>query len=476
MFTRVETYYIIIAFVSMTIFNVFPAESGDFPAIAMGDKSSARNASSSKVNPFQVKRDLKELQKAVKELNASGKDPTPVMLIMIQIPPLMKQGKTEESAKLIDDAFRKVEAIKSGREAPDSEQPAQSEETGPYEKVMIIGDDVKKGGIGDPSLEYGPDGTGWLTYTFIDLPYLATHLAKSTNRGKTWKFVQVINKPFHDKIVDERGSKVDGIWEHETSSLVYDPDDPGKEWKLFWLRYFRTKDEYPGTGKAEAVFSRGWIAYRYSSNPEGEWSEEIPLFGMGQYTDRGTNLSRSHSDLKYVLLYYELGSIYTDGVIYLSVDVSATSSSKGEWEKRKIVLLASRDHGKTWEYVGTLTDSDDAKKFGYLIFTASSIVKEKGRIFLFVSPSGKLSNLRDPEGFHDGIHIFEFEDITKARLKRDNKGKLILVKHIDDPLEKGGQGDYDEQNTYGGIVIPQEDLKYYPKIFQIFSTKEKIVN
>lgn len=116
------------------------------------------------------------------------------------------------------------------------------------------------------------------------------------------------------------------------------------------------------------------------------------------------------------------------------------------------------------------------KDSGYLTFTASSLVEEKGRIFLFVSCSGKLSNPRDPEEHHDGIDIFEFKDITKARLKRDNNGKLVLIKHIDDNLDKGGQGDYDEQNTYGGIVIPQQDIKYYPEVFQLFSTKQKIVD
>lgn len=339
----------------------------------------------------------------------------------------------------------------------------------PYEKIDIINGEVNNG-RGDPSLEYSPDGMGWLTYTSVDVEnsILITHLAKSNDKGKTWEFVKVINQPLPD-IIDG----VEGNWVHETTSIVYDPDDAGKEWKIFWFRYFRA--EAIAGGQGEHTWLNSWIAYKYASNPEGEWSEEIPVFGMGNFKNKGVDLAGLHPDLEDLVFFYEIGSLYKDGTLYLSLEGSVSPTGLGEWEKRKIILVSTIDHGNTWRYIGTLIDYYDAQDAGYLTYTASSLAEENNRLFLLASPSGKLSDPLDPEGHHDGTDIFEFEDIANAKLKRDNNGKLILIKHIDDNLEKGGQADYDEQNTYGGIVIPQQDLGYYPEVFQLFSTKEKII-
>ena len=386
---------------------------------------------------------------------------------MLQVKKNFKTGNLKRTNKLLDEVNGILTESARGRPQLARDSIAID---GPYKKINIINGTVNNG-RGDPSLEYGPDGTGWLTYTSVDVKnsVLITHLAKSTDKGKTWKFVKVINQPSPDTVDGKKGN-----WVHETTTIVYDSDDTGKEWKIFWFRYFRAKRSI-GKNK-EHTWINSWIAYKYASNPEGKWSEEIPVFGMGNYRNKGINLSSLHPDLKDLVFYYELGSLYKNGTLYLSLEGSSTANGLGEWRKRKIILVSSRDHGKTWKYVGTLTGYNDVKNSGYLTFTGSSLVEEKGRIFLLVSPSGKLSNLRDPEGHHDGIDIFEFEDITKARLKRDNNGKLVLIKHIDDNLQKGGQGDYDERNTYGGIVIPQQDLKYYPEVFQLFGTKQKIVD
>lgn len=107
MFTRVKTYYLIIAFLSLTIFNVVPADFGDFTAVAMGAKSS-------KTGAFQVRGKLKKLQRDIKKLHKSGKDPRPVISLMKQVPPLVKQGKIEEAEIKIEEANSLLEQIKSG--------------------------------------------------------------------------------------------------------------------------------------------------------------------------------------------------------------------------------------------------------------------------------------------------------------------------------------------------------------------------
>lgn len=37
-----------------------------------------------------------------------------------------------------------------------------------------------------------------------------------------------------------------------------------------------------------------------------------------------------------------------------------------------------------------------------------------------------------------------------------------------------GQSDFDEHNTYGGIIMPQMNMSAAPEVFQIFSTRERI--
>ncbi len=73
-----------------------------------------------------------------------------------------------------------------------------------YERITIVGETANKG-VYDPAIEYNQDGSvGWLVYSALESPNdsrkllpipktIATHLAKSTDNGKTWKFVSELN-------------------------------------------------------------------------------------------------------------------------------------------------------------------------------------------------------------------------------------------------------------------------------------------
>ncbi len=344
---------------------------------------------------------------------------------------------------------------------------------GHYERIFIIGETAKNG-VFDPSIEYNNDGTiGWMAYSAIEEPgRVDIHLAKTTDNGKTWKFVLNVN-PSKGGTIKHKGKNIKGVWRNEVPTLVHDPDDAGKEWKLFWHKYFVKR---PFRGK-DRMFLYGWIAYKYAPSPKGPWSEEIALFGTGTFLSNPYsvkhNLNSFHPDLKNMVAYTEPGSLYRNGVIYLVLQGHAKNSFK-------ILLISSKDHGKTWKYLGTLVNQKDAKDFGYLRLVAPSLVEEAGRTFLFLSPFKPL-----PVG-HDGTYIFEFEDISKSSLKRDKSGRLIVYKYLL-PSIKGdninvGESDYDEHNTYGGIVMPQIDINKGIKKknlavldFQIYNTYENII-
>lgn len=318
-----------------------------------------------------------------------------------------------------------------------------------YEKIDIAGETAKNG-IFDPSIEYDKDGkTGYLAYSEIEEPAkVGIAIAKSLDHGKTWKYLLTVNPPEYG-FVNYQGKKVAGYWRCEVPSLVYDPDDTGKEWKLMYHKYF-TKVPYLDNDR---LFIYGWIAYKYASSPEGPWSIEHPLFGAGSFPLKPYHakydLNSLHSDLENMLAYTEPGLLCKDSVLYLALQGHSKDSSS-------VFLLSSSNHGRTWKYRGMLADAKDAELLGYKSLTAPSLAEEKGRIFLLLSPFSPLP--RD----HDGTYVFEFEDLSKGKLKRDKDGRLIASKYLEPSVKGGnvnaGESDYDEHNTAGGIIMPQIDM------------------
>jgi hypothetical protein len=326
------------------------------------------------------------------------------------------------------------------------------------EKVSISGDAVKNG-FYDVSVEYGDDGVGWLAYSRVEIPkYVGTHLAKSTDRGRTWKHVAMIN---------ESPDRDGGVWRNETASLLYDRKDvPKRRWKLFSQRYF-TRPKYK---PKDRMFKNSWVEYRYAATPNGPWSEPVPLFG-NRKTRARIDLSALDNELRSMSHFNEIGSIEVGGVIYLSLDASTTHSGFGEWEKRKIILVSSSDHAMSWNYAGTLTDYDDADAFGYRVFTGSSLTREGNRLYALLTPSGARKGRKKG---HAGTWVVEFEDISKARLKRDEQGRLLIVNKFGIEFDSGGLADYDEKNTYGGLLISMVDTRARPDVFQTYSTRRRL--
>lgn len=340
--------------------------------------------------------------------------------------------------------------------------------SGRFEQIRIVGEEHRNG-LFDVSLEYDNNGNGWLAYSRVEFPKrVETHLAKSSDHGKSWTFAGVANRSLDGSAI-VCGKRQHGVWRYETPTLLFDPTDvPERRWKLFVQRYLSV----PPYQKGNSKFASGWIEYSYSHTPEGPWSEAERLFGKRENRCR-VDLNTLHPDLKDTVFYNELGSIVVDGVIYLSMDASMTPSGLGKWQQRKVVLVYSRDHANTWHYAGTLTDYEDARSHGHSVLTGSSIVKEDGRLFLLITPAGAKGLFRKNRG-HDGTMVLEFDDIRDARLKRDASGKLVVIKTVKLDRHSGGLSDYDEQNTWGGMLFSQINLEAKPEIFQIFSTKRRI--
>ncbi len=138
-----------------------------------------------------------------------------------------------------------------------------------YEEIPIAGEDLKNG-VFDPSLEYDGRGTLWMAYSRVEVPKkVDTRLAKSTDEGKTWHFIAGVNLATEGSIRTSGGETVAGVWRHETPTLVRDPSDTARPWKLFWHKYFASA---PYDAPQSRMLQYGWIAYREAADPAGPWS------------------------------------------------------------------------------------------------------------------------------------------------------------------------------------------------------------
>lgn len=339
---------------------------------------------------------------------------------------------------------------------------------------MIAGE-TNVNGIYDPSVEYDSAGVvGWLAYSYVYGPLVPwgpnveTHLARSLDHGATWTFEQVVNASLPVTLTLLDGTSVDGVWNYEVATLVHDPDDPGREWKLFAHRIFRkAENNFEGEQNLPAY---SWIVFRWAADPAGAWSSEVPLMSSGPLPPAPYDLTQVaindlDPSLAGLLVYSEPGGFYRDGVLYLSLTGLVLTGPD------RIVLLASDDHGQTWRYVGTPLSNADAASIGYLKFDGSSIVEDAGRVFLLASPQSQTV-------VHDGTLVFEFTSLGTGELFRDGTGAPSVRKHVppqpDFLSERGaGQSDYHAGNWSGGLLMPQLNLPDFPEFFQIFATGER---
>ncbi len=337
----------------------------------------------------------------------------------------------------------------------------------PSPTKLTIEGDTPLLGIFDPSLEYDQAGVGWMTYSANPPSGAAappnkvhTRLARSDDKGATWRFVTEINPAVNDMITIG-GATTAGVWQQEVSTLVCDPADPDpqRRWKLYWHEYF-------AAGSDSKFATHGWIAARYASQPQGPWSPRVRLFG-GPLTDTANypvamNLSALHPSLNSCLAYSEPGSMVVNGDLYISL-----LCAQGPPATNKNVLIRSRDHGQRWEFVATLADPADATALGEISFSASDLVRQGDKFYLTLTP---LRLRGGPEPDYSGCHFFEFADLAFGRLKRDAQGRLVSVLYIEgDPNRFRGACGYDQQNTGGGILLSEAHFEA-TDIFQIFKT------
>lgn len=323
----------------------------------------------------------------------------------------------------------------------------------PEPALIEVAGDSSPWGAFDPSIEYAPDGTGWMSYSGIrdDPPRVTTQLARTDDGGASWIHVAELN-PSTAETVDVGGSPSNGWWWHEVSTLVYDDGDPAPErrWKLYWHEYFHD---------GARQLTHGWIAVRYAGAPQGPWSARERLFGT-HFTDSAyptlVNLNQLDDALGMCVAYSEPGAAVVDGALYLAL-LCPLAPEPIEFTQ---VLVRSLDHGTSWQFVAVLADETDAAALGNIHFSAADLVRVGGTDYLVqtpVRPGVGLDN--QPGDAYSGCDVFRFSDLATGQLERDG-GQLTSLRYIEgDASRFRGACSFDERNQAGGIVLSQ----FYPE-------------
>ena len=218
-----------------------------------------------------------------------------------------------------------------------------------------------------------------------------------------------------------------GTWVAETPAIVYDPEDKGREWKIFAYRYYWTGNHDNTIGIAKYY---NYIAMRTASQPQGPWSPEEWLFSPNnqrppvpydQFVSHHLNdLNPALSDIYF---YSRPSVVSLKGALFMSL--SAFKNQNDQLPDR-IVLLASADHGKNWSYIGTPLSLADAKLVGdYNKLAGASLIVRDGQLILAAVFGDKTS-----EG--EGTFLINFADPVKGLLERDGKtGAPVVFRHLE---------------------------------------------
>lgn len=86
----------------------------------------------------------------------------------------------------------------------------------PYAEIVIRGEDAPNG-VYDPSLEYAPDGTGWMAYSAVTAGpdgTVETRIARSDDRGLSWTLAARINDASPAAASMPDGRMIAGRWWH----------------------------------------------------------------------------------------------------------------------------------------------------------------------------------------------------------------------------------------------------------------------
>lgn len=289
---------------------------------------------------------------------------------------------------------------------------------------------------------------------------ISIRLAVANPKCEKWTFLKHGIEGKKDILIAPDGISEfrDGIWRVETPSLVYDPDDKGKEWKLFAYKYFWSpKDPINAAIKIAKYY--GIITYKYTSDLfNGDWSDEKWLFSPAPGSPPppyqsliGFHLNSLSPELANVTSYSRPSVIYHNGMLFMALSAFTNKTTPD-----RLILLTSADHGQNWKYLGSPIVESDAKYIeDSTNFKGANLIKFKGEVYLAAVFGNEESDT--------GTTILKFKDINKAEIKRTPVENSPVVENSFKRFSKktkvsnGGFIGYSDACQKPGIVVSEQN-------------------
>ena len=362
-------------------------------------------------------------------------------------------------------------------------------------------------GIFDPSIALDPaDDRLWMSYSAVDSSVfystdlywsVSIRLAYSDDSGGTWQDGGVVVAPYMETAVGpmtvlppqtaiDAGSA--GIWQSETSSVIYDPGAlPGEEWKLIWFQYLNAN-------LTNYFLDYSWIAMKTAATPLGlESATPVKLFGGFGIQSEGGNIGspvyspiagspaialnsdltmaafgESLSDLD-TCVFAEPGLAATDSAVYLSIFCIDVSVPEENLLHFKCESPCAMIDAAGWEYLGKLlTPADAAAAVGRDHYQAPAIVQKDGRSYLIATPVDTTIGNR-----YDGCRVYEFADLDNNDLLPGGAGLTEVANASGEPdLHNGACEGFPDLD--GGIIYSQFDPANAPETFRIYKSQVSI--
>ena len=361
-------------------------------------------------------------------------------------------------------------------------------------------------GIFDPAVTRDPvSGRLWMSYSSVKTSafYLSSvywavsiRLAFSDDNGASWQDVGVELASSEEETVGPMASGFptpditagsQGIWQSETSALIYDPGAAANErWKLIWFQYLNAD-------LTSYFAEHSWIALKMAATPQ-ELASATPvkLFGgVGLLAD-GSNtgspvfsplggvpaiqlnsdLSRTRGVVNLTELTFcvfaEPGLHATTSALYLTIycaDVSTAPLSE--------YLVYFRcgspcdiTNKMSWEYLGRLlTPADGQLATGFHHYQAPALVTSNGKTYLMATPVDTAVGDR-----YNGCRVYELVDVDSNQLRRES-GNLVEVARVDGVAGSHNGACAAFPGLDGGLLLSQFQATATPETFRIFKSQ-----
>ncbi len=367
-------------------------------------------------------------------------------------------------------------------------------------------------GMFDPSVTRDPgSGRMWMSYSSVNTSpnYASTvywgvsiRLAYSDDNGVTWQDAGEISPAvertdFGPITVSPKLPAIPalsfGIWQSETSSLVYDPGAPTNEkWKLIWFQYLHANQtSYFG--------DYGWISMKMASTPQGlAAATPVKLFGSAGLQAgndntgtplfspvAGTPQIQLNTDITQTpggpdpaelnwCVFLEPGFLATSSTLYMSIYCADTSSIPITTKVTEYVVHFSCDspcnitNAASWKYLGRLLTPADAQAVtSDHHFQAPALIEKNGKTYLTVTPVD--TTVVDQERYN-GCRIYEFVDINSNQLLRSGGNLVELGRVYGDTGTHHGACDT-FNGLSGGLLLSQLKTPGTADMFSIYKSQ-----